>query len=115
MGCTIKKILDLGSITALFGDSSLGPATLPFGTAVEEFVVPVTVTSIGRYAFRGMPNMKYIKMLPVTPPTLNSLAFNGDTSNCPIYVPDESVDAYKSATNWSTYASRIKPLSEYTE
>ena len=115
MGCTIKKILDLGSITALFGDSSLGQATLPFGTAVEEFVVPVTVTSIGRYAFGGMPNMKYIKMLPVTPPTLNSLAFNGDTSNCPIYVPDESVDAYKSATNWSTYASRIKPLSEYTE
>lgn len=29
-----------------------------------------------------------------------------------IYVPDDLVDSYKSATNWSTYASQIKPLSE---
>jgi hypothetical protein len=32
-----------------------------------------------------------------------------------IYVPDSSVDAYKAAENWSTYASRIYPLSEYVE
>ena len=32
-----------------------------------------------------------------------------------IYVPDNSVDAYKAATNWSQYADRIKPLSEYVE
>lgn len=31
-----------------------------------------------------------------------------------IYVPDDLVDSYKSATNWSAYASQIKPLSEYT-
>ena len=30
-----------------------------------------------------------------------------------IYVPDNLVDAYKAATNWSTFASQIKPLSEY--
>lgn len=29
-----------------------------------------------------------------------------------IYVPDELVDTYKGATNWSTFASQIKPLSE---
>ena len=32
-----------------------------------------------------------------------------------IYVPDDLVDSYKAATNWSVYASQIKPLSEYTE
>lgn len=32
-----------------------------------------------------------------------------------IYVPDNMVDAYKSATNWSTYASQIKGISELTE
>lgn len=31
-----------------------------------------------------------------------------------IYVPDDLVDSYKSATNWSTFADLIKPLSEYT-
>lgn len=32
--------------------------------------------------------------------------------NAIIYVPDDMVDGYKTATNWSTYASRIKGLSE---
>ncbi len=29
-----------------------------------------------------------------------------------IYVPDDLVENYKTATNWSTYADQIKPLSE---
>jgi hypothetical protein len=32
-----------------------------------------------------------------------------------IFVPDELVESYKSATNWSTYAAKIKPLSELEE
>lgn len=32
-----------------------------------------------------------------------------------IYVPDALVEDYKVATNWSTYAAQIKPLSEYVE
>ena len=32
-----------------------------------------------------------------------------------IYVPDNLVDSYKSATNWSAYASKIKGLSELGE
>ena len=29
-----------------------------------------------------------------------------------VYVPDDLVDEYKSATNWTTVADQIKPLSE---
>lgn len=32
-----------------------------------------------------------------------------------IYVPDNLVDSYKAATNWSTFAAKIKPLSELEE
>ena len=48
----------------------------------------------------------------------NSNAFNGTpiSGNYAIkgyvYVPDDLVDEYKSATNWATYADAIKPLSE---
>lgn len=31
-----------------------------------------------------------------------------------IYVPDALVNSYKAATNWSKYASQIKPLSEHS-
>lgn len=32
-----------------------------------------------------------------------------------VYVRDNLVNSYKTATNWSTYADQIKPLSEYVE
>lgn len=32
-----------------------------------------------------------------------------------IYVPDNLLEDYKVATNWSVFADQIKPLSEYTE
>ena len=32
-----------------------------------------------------------------------------------IYVPDNLVSSYKTAANWSTYASQIKPISELEE
>lgn len=32
-----------------------------------------------------------------------------------VYVPDNLVDSYKSATNWVTYANQIKPISELEE
>ena len=47
-----------------------------------------------------------------TPPTLANInAFNGINSICKIYVLDEAVSAYKAATNWSTYANYIYPMS----
>ena len=49
-----------------------------------------------------------------TPPTITPQTFSPKNGygNFPIYVPDESVDAYKAADVWSGYAARIHPLSE---
>ena len=59
-------------------------------------------------------NLAFVSVLFPTPFPLSSGALtNGN--NCPIYVPDDAVDTYKMATNWSAYASRIKPISEKTE
>lgn len=48
----------------------------------------------------------------VTPPSLGSNSYL--TKLTTVYVPDESVSAYKSASVWSGIAAKIKPLSEYT-
>jgi hypothetical protein len=45
-----------------------------------------------------------------TPPTLEDAFAFENTDNCPIYVPAESVDTYKAASGWSTYADRIQPI-----
>lgn len=48
----------------------------------------------------------------VVPPQVNSDSFNYTPGDMLIYVPDDSVEAYKAATNWSAYADQIKPMSE---
>lgn len=116
-GPRIRSIRDLGKITALWGDTQLGsnsPAAYGTPSAVEEFFIPKTVTSIGRNAFVGLVNLNFIVSYPTTPPTLSANA-GLNFSNCPIYVSDESVVAYREASGWVNYADRIKPLSEYIE
>jgi hypothetical protein len=84
--------------------------------------IPASVTSISASAFiYGSSNngsMLYIKLYPTTPPSI--IASTGykildGTNDCPIYVPDESVEAYKAATGWSALASRIYPISEFVQ
>lgn len=69
-------------------------------------------TSIGNYAFNGCTALQTFISKATTPPTLGTNGLN-NTNNCPIYVPDTSVEAYKGASGWSTYADRIKGISEY--
>lgn len=73
------------------------------------------VTTIGMNAFYKCPNLTRVVIDNVTPPTLGSGAFAQANDNLAFYVPDSAVDIYKEASGWTTYASRIKPLSEYVE
>ena len=50
-----------------------------------------------------------------TPPTIQSNTFNDNSNLASIYVPDNSVDTYKEATNYVQYADIIKPISERPE
>jgi hypothetical protein len=81
-------------------------------TNPHPIIIPHTVKSIGVMAFYKWSLVPYIVMKRTTPPTLaNANAFDGQ-GNAPIYVPDESVDDYKTATNWVDLASRIFPISD---
>ena len=77
-------------------------------------VISNSVTSIGKEAFRYWVLVPYVEIQAITPPTLtNSNAFDNQ-NNAPIYVPNESVTAYKTATNWVNLADRIFPISDKT-
>ena len=67
------------------------------------------LTSIDDRAFQDCRGLTVITVESTTPPKLGNWAFD-DTNNCPIYVPAESVDAYKQASGWSGYASRIQAI-----
>ena len=79
-------------------------------TSLKTLIIGSGVTNINSQAFRNTSALTTIIVKPITPPTLSYDAFNGTVSSCPIYVPSESVSAYKSAQGWSDYASRIQAI-----
>ncbi|HHY08654.1 MAG TPA: leucine-rich repeat domain-containing protein, partial [Corynebacteriales bacterium] len=78
----------------------------------QPLVIPNSVTSIGTGAFYGWSLVPYVEMRATTPPTLVNINAFGNQNDAPIYVPDESVEAYKTATNWVDLADRIFPISD---
>ena len=82
-------------------------------TSLTEITIPSGVTSIGDYAFDGSNNLKNIIIESSTPATLGIDSFNISGNDWYIYVPNSSVDTYKTA--WATYASHIKPMSALYE
>ena len=77
---------------------------------LKNISIPSNVTSIGNRALKKCSGLTSITVEATTPPTMTDDSAFESTNNCPIYVPSQSVSAYKSATNWSTYASRIQAI-----
>ena len=76
---------------------------------VNSPAIPNSVIQMHR-TFRNCSSLKELTMLGTTPPSMQS-ALQGCSSIESIYVPDSAVDAYKTSTNWSEFADKIKPLS----
>ena len=90
------------------GVTSIGSYAFYYCYNLQSLELPETILTIGEYAFPDCYALTYIKINKSTPPTISEHVFDG--INCPIYVPGASVHLYKTATNWSTYASRIKAI-----
>lgn len=78
-------------------------------------VIPENVTSMKYNSIRNNAKLEYIKLLPSSVISMdgnNCLYF---TKDCPVYVPDELVQSYKTAQNWSQYANRFKGFSEFVD
>ena len=86
---------------------------------LTSLTIPDSVTTIGDSAFLNCTSLTSVYCKPTTPPRLGYGAFKyyyydydydcyyEFNIGCPIYVPAESVEAYKVAAGWSNYASYI--------
>lgn len=62
------------------------------------------------YTFYMCDKLNSVTIKAVTPPEIGTGTFTGIGSNYVIYVPSQSVDAYKAARGWTTYASHIQAI-----
>jgi hypothetical protein len=81
-------------------------------TSLTTITFPTTMIRIGGYSFYGCTSLQEVIVQKDTPPALGANVFGNCTSLAVIYVPDASVSAYQGASQWSTYASIIKPISQ---
>lgn len=70
--------------------------------------IPDKVTFIGYGAFGGCAKLTTMTVKATTPPRLGDYAIPDETTT--IYVPASSVDTYKSASGWSSFASKIQAM-----
>ena len=132
----VSKVISLGKITIIngapevynanstfYGCKSLQAVSLPstltkmgnlvfVQCALSEVEIPADVTQMESYVFYQCASLSKAICRAATPPSVGTEIFKGTNSALVIYVPDASLEAYKTATNWNTYADRIHPLSE---
>ena len=96
----------LSSVSLPADISSISANAFTSCVTLRSINIPSCVTSIGASAFSYCYSLQSITVNAVTPPTLDSTSFPSYIIGMfKIYVPSASLDAYKAATNWATFAS----------
>ena len=70
---------------------------------IKTAVIEQDVTSIGDYAFSDCSGLTQMAVLAITPPTVNIDAFDGVNHDIPVYVPEDSLTAYRNADVWKEF------------
>ena len=87
--------------------TTIGRSAFSDCRSLTSITIPDSVTTIGHGAFRDCSSLTSVYCKATTPTAGNSYMFYGNAYGRKIYVPMESVEAYKTTQWWSDYADDI--------
>ena len=97
----------LTSITIPDSVTSIEYAAFRDCSSLKSITIPDSVTTIREWAFYNCSSLISVYCKSITTPVGGVYMFDGNASGRKIYVPTESVNAYKSAEYWSDYKNYI--------
>lgn len=93
------------------GIEELGFGSLSNDSRIIEIELPSTLKTIGDNTFNGGSRLIKITCKAIKPPKIMGAdVFGSVPHDCAIYVPAESVDAYKTSYVWNTRAAYIQAI-----
>ena len=102
-----KFCYNLSSVTIPDSVTTIGNDAFYDCSSLTSVTIGDSVTTIEDYAFYNCKNLTIVYCKAITPPVGGADMFSSNASGRKIYVPMESVEAYKSASYWSSYADAI--------
>ena len=85
--------------------TSVGGNAFGYCKQIKTVTIGENVTSIGGSAFYEIRGLMDVYCKPVTPPS--GCGIDANATSVRIYVPTESIEAYKSAPGWKNFKSKI--------
>ena len=102
--CTSLNFIEIPTYISTIYDS-----TFYSNVSISQFIIPENIKHIEDSAFDGCIGVKEYHFISAVPPSLGGAnVFYRIPSDCIIYVPKGSAEAYKTATNWTTVADYIQ-------
>lgn len=99
--CPIESIIIPSKVIAIYDEC------FSFCTSLLSVVIGERVEDIYDKVFQQCRNLKDVYLYPISPPAIRTGTFFNVPSDCIYHVRPESLEAYKTGTNWVTIADQI--------
>lgn len=104
---TFSGCNSLTSITIPNNIKSIDSGAFSGCSSLTSITIPNSVKSIGYEAFAFCSSLVSVYCKPTIPPSGAGYMFTSNAANRKIYVPQSSVDTYKSTSGWRNYTEDI--------
>lgn len=105
-----EKCDELSTVTIPNGVTEIGEYAFFSCKGLTYLSLPQSLTTIKIWAFDGCNALKSVTCYAETPPSVSLNFFESINANAVLYVPSNSIDAYKAADAWKKSFAEIRPI-----